>query len=187
GCAPAVRRRASDRAGDRARDRDGAHAAALDRRSGRSAHAGSLGPQPLPGGREAGGATRMTLRQPTAIFRCDAGADIGIGHLARSAALAAAFRDAGVRTVLMTHAATPATSAWLECFDAVAPAATSATVRGAARAASALVVDGYALVDEFFARAHDDPFLRVAIDDGPGRALACDAVIDPNLQRDDTP
>lgn len=129
--------------------------------------------------------TSLSSLAATVLFRCDAGPEIGIGHLARSAALARSLRDLGLRAVLMGQASLPGMAPWLEAFDAVVPTAGVATVRAAARAAAALVVDGYTLVDEFFAGDDDAGYLRVAIDDGPVRPLACDIVVDPNLQRDE--
>lgn len=123
------------------------------------------------------------------LFRCEATAAIGLGHLARDASLSAALRSAGARTVLLTSHAVPATAqTWLDRFDEHAvvgddPAATWAEV--ARCRASALIVDGYDLGDAFFSGASGSTaapaVVRVVVDDGPARRFDADLVVEPNL------
>ncbi|MFN8542689.1 MAG: hypothetical protein U0807_00540 [Candidatus Binatia bacterium] len=124
------------------------------------------------------------MSAPLVLFRCDAGPAVGLGHLARSAALARALGRAGARTALLTHASRVQAEPWLRGFDVVGPAGDVAATLAVARAAQALVVDGYDLVDAVYGADVAEPFVRVAIDDGPPRPLGVDLLVEPNLLSD---
>jgi UDP-2,4-diacetamido-2,4,6-trideoxy-beta-L-altropyranose hydrolase len=120
-----------------------------------------------------------------ALFRCDGGPHIGLGHVVRCRALAAAFETLGWRC---WFAMTRETARLLAVADAIvvpagiagAPAVNAAVT---ARKVDCLVVDHYRLDATFERAARGGARLVLAIDDLADRRHDCDLVVDPNPER----
>ena len=122
---------------------------------------------------------------PTAIFRCDGSSEIGIGHVVRCRALAAAFRRQDWTT---TFAMTEASAALFPEDNAViVPSGTTgaAAVRALMRerGAACLVVDHYGLDEAFERQAAEPGDVIVAIDDLADRPHHCHLLVDTNPAR----
>lgn len=122
---------------------------------------------------------------PNALFRCDGGARIGIGHLMRCRALAAALEQRGWRCWFAT------TRESASLLSPRRPIIVPAGLRGApvvARAVAArridcLVVDHYGLDADFERAARGTARLVVAIDDLADRPHDCDVIVDADPGR----
>lgn len=126
--------------------------------------------------------------RPLAVFRCDAGPDIGGGHAVRCIALAIALREAGWRTAFASRPGTAATvpaiaefgteGLMLDCDEAGEPASLAQRWPGGA---ALLVVDHYGR-DAAFERACRPWADRIlVIDDLADRRHDCDLHLDQNL------
>jgi UDP-2,4-diacetamido-2,4,6-trideoxy-beta-L-altropyranose hydrolase len=122
---------------------------------------------------------------PTALFRCDGGAEIGIGHFVRCRTLAAALGDKGWTSIFaMTQA-----SATL--FSHEKPLVVPEGLAGAAAVksimstqhADCLIVDHYGLDAGFERQVATRGALAVVIDDLANRPHDCDLLIDTNPAR----
>lgn len=119
------------------------------------------------------------------VLRCDGGGPVGLGHVTRCAALAAAARAAGARIRWLLAQAHDDVLPWIEPLGpwkalGVAPGSPADVAATAAEAADTLVVDSYAFdaaaVGEVARRA-----FVVAFDDTGERRLACDVVLNANV------
>ena len=120
-----------------------------------------------------------------ALFRCDGGPDIGLGHVMRCRALAAAFIARGWNCWFAMTAETAALDgepepiivpSGLEGASAVATAI-------ATRNIECLVVDHYRLDASFETAARGPAKIVVAIDDLANRRHECDMIVDSNPGR----
>ncbi|HHN73970.1 MAG TPA: hypothetical protein ENK10_01950 [Acidobacteria bacterium] len=126
------------------------------------------------------------------VLRCDAGEQIGAGHLVRSLALGEGLVRCGARALLLTP---PLPEAWrqmvadrgVELVEAqgLAPGQISAELltEAAGTPPRALVLDGYAFGAEALEAVAGMAALVTMICDH-GEDLGADAVIDPNLSAD---
>lgn len=116
----------------------------------------------------------MHRKEKAIVVRCDAGRDVGMGHLNRCLGLSEAFADDGWKVVLMGHYDSFAASLVAASgFQVVSPAAetgssedaaeTEACVRDAA--AQVLVFDSYRINAPFLARFTGVPVKTVLFDD----------------------
>src|SRR6185436_4892735 len=122
---------------------------------------------------------------PTALFRCDGGAKIGIGHLMRCRTLAAALGDKGWTSLFaMTQASTTffGREKPFVVPEGLAGAIAVKTIMSAQRA-DCLIVDHYGLDADFERQAATRTALTVVIDDLANRAHDCDLLVDTNLAR----
>jgi UDP-2,4-diacetamido-2,4,6-trideoxy-beta-L-altropyranose hydrolase len=122
---------------------------------------------------------------PGVFFRCDAGPVIGMGHLTRCQALAAAFADMGWRCWFAVSRETgpllPDTDPIIVPEgDAGAAAVAEAAV---ARNIGCLVVDHYGLDARFEGAIAGAISTILAIDDLPNRPHRCDLLVDANPAR----
>ncbi|MBI2896221.1 MAG: hypothetical protein HYY06_21865 [Deltaproteobacteria bacterium] len=117
------------------------------------------------------------------VFRCDADPAIGLGHLARSSRIASSLRGPS-RILLVGSPLGRGLDPWAAAFDEVRvvdPGAEQTFRVAEELRASALIVDGYEVVDECFRNLVDRGLSRVAIDDGPARFVGADLLLEPNL------
>lgn len=126
---------------------------------------------------------------PVAIFRCDASAEIGGGHVRRCLALAAGLRDLGWATAFATIRESHAVIPWIperERLD-IAPNAIvdPAALRALRDSCDLLVVDHYGLGQDYEARCRGWARRILAIDD-LARPHDCDALLDHNAGRDES-
>lgn len=112
------------------------------------------------------------MSEPTVLFRCRASPSIGIGHLARSASLAAAVRARSATAVLALAGPTESLTPWLDQFDEI-------TGGGPDAIAADVIVDDHPNDGSPMNTA--GAAVSVKIDDGPSRALDVDMVINPNV------
>ncbi len=124
---------------------------------------------------------------PAVLFRCDGGPGIGIGHVMRCRALAAAFSDLGWRC---SFATTETAASLLQSEDAiVVPDGTEGAVPVRAALADhtidCLVVDHYGLDARFERQAAETGTLLVVIDDLANRTHHCSLLVDANPERRD--
>ncbi|MCC6642348.1 MAG: UDP-2,4-diacetamido-2,4,6-trideoxy-beta-L-altropyranose hydrolase [Deltaproteobacteria bacterium] len=122
---------------------------------------------------------------PNALFRCDGGARIGIGHVTRCGALAAALEERGWRCWFAT---TRETAPLLSARRAIIVPAGSRGAKAVARVVSAkqidcLVVDHYGLDAAFERAARATARMVVVIDDLGDRPHDCDVIVDPGPLR----
>ena len=127
----------------------------------------------------------------TVVFRCDASAQIGGGHVVRCMALAEAFRDAGANIVFAVSEETLRTVGQL----ASGPDAVMASMSGEGsdwhsllgafpQGIEALIVDHYGLGEAFEQRAGGWARSVVAIDDFPTRRHTVTHLVDTTLGRE---
>lgn len=122
---------------------------------------------------------------PTVLLRCDGGATLGIGHVMRCRALAAAFRGHGWNSAF---AISPGSA---PLFAGDRPIVVEEGIAGAAATKAAmieqdagcLVVDHYGLDSEFERGATKAGAIVIAIDDLANRPHDCDLLIDTNPAR----
>jgi UDP-2,4-diacetamido-2,4,6-trideoxy-beta-L-altropyranose hydrolase len=122
---------------------------------------------------------------PTALLRCDGGPNLGIGHVMRCRALAAAFREQGWTSAFAM------TQASAKLFSSDDPIIVDHGVSGAAatriamieRDAGCLVIDHYGLDAEFERQVANAGALILAIDDLANRRHDCDLLVDTNPAR----
>ena len=119
------------------------------------------------------------------LFRCDGGPELGIGHVMRCSALAAAFGALGWRSAFaVTRESAPLVSGREVVI--VPPGREGASVVAATCSAEdfeILVVDHYGLDAAFEGAARGAAALVVVIDDLADRAHDCDVLLDPNPER----
>ena len=125
------------------------------------------------------------------LFRVDAGAVIGFGHLQRSLSLALALRQAGAHCVFLTDARLDLKRhVAASGFRAIALTRSrrgslgdaSETVRLAAQErCAALVVDAYEGTESFLARVGVSGLYVAAINDIPRHAFPCQLVVNGSL------
>jgi UDP-2,4-diacetamido-2,4,6-trideoxy-beta-L-altropyranose hydrolase len=122
---------------------------------------------------------------PTVLFRCDGGAEIGIGHLMRCRTLAAALGEQGwVSMFAMTQASATffASDTPFVVPDGLAGSVAVKAIM-TAQHADCLVVDHYRLDAEFERQAATRGALTVVVDDLANRPHDCDLLIDINPAR----
>jgi UDP-2,4-diacetamido-2,4,6-trideoxy-beta-L-altropyranose hydrolase len=124
------------------------------------------------------------MRVTTVLFRCDGGAGIGLGHIGRCQALAAAFGALGWRC---RFAVTAETLRMFPVADAIIVPAGMEGAQAVAAAVSAakaecLVVDHYDLDASFERGARGDAQVAIAIDDLANRPHDCELIVDSNPQ-----
>jgi UDP-2,4-diacetamido-2,4,6-trideoxy-beta-L-altropyranose hydrolase len=122
---------------------------------------------------------------PSVLLRCDGGPAIGMGHLMRCRALAAAFAEIGWRH---RFAVTRETTALVRDNDTVIVPAGLDGARAVAEAVAAhdvacLVVDHYGLDARFETAARGSASTVVVIDDLADRPHMCDLLVDANPER----
>jgi UDP-2,4-diacetamido-2,4,6-trideoxy-beta-L-altropyranose hydrolase len=122
---------------------------------------------------------------PTVLFRCDGGPELGIGHVMRCRALAAAFRDQGWSSAFAMSQASAQLFGGDDTVVVADGVAGAAATRAAmiARNAGCLVVDHYGLDAEFERQAANTGALVLAVDDLANRAHDCDLLVDSNPVR----
>ena len=122
---------------------------------------------------------------PNALFRCDGGASIGIGHVIRCRALAATLEARGWRCwFAMTRESA-------ELFGDSKPIVVPAGIKGApivaaavtARRIDCVVVDHYRLGAPFEHAARGGASVVVVIDDLANRRHDCDLIVDSGPER----
>ncbi len=122
---------------------------------------------------------------PAVLLRCDGGPEIGLGHLMRCRALAAAFRELGWRCVFAISA--PSASLLGDETTVIVPVgADGASAVGAAIAAQnidCLVVDHYGLDAQFENAVAKNGTLMVVVDDLANRPHRCNLLVDAGPQR----
>ncbi|RME70247.1 MAG: hypothetical protein D6781_06755 [Verrucomicrobia bacterium] len=127
---------------------------------------------------------------PPVVFRLAFGSGVGLGHLARCAALAAALGEHGVECILWTDSERTGVP-----FDMLAPFARVLAGGEPPPACAWLVVDDYAPADRELvemkaaARGADggEPRLLVIDDEGRRRLRAADLVVNPRLGLEKSP
>ena len=110
----------------------------------------------------------------TALFRCDADWNIGLGHVARSLALAEALRERGLKSLFLgnfgVRAATMLASARMEsrkfCDEVGSITDSSVTFRTAHDVGAKLVIlDGYRFDAEYISRIRNAGWKLLVLDD----------------------
>jgi UDP-2,4-diacetamido-2,4,6-trideoxy-beta-L-altropyranose hydrolase len=122
---------------------------------------------------------------PAVLLRCDGGPGIGMGHLMRCRALAAAFAGLGWRYLF---GVTRETAPLLADGNAIivppgVDGAHAVAEAGAANKVDCLVVDHYGLDATFETAARGKASIVVVIDDLADRPHDCDLLVDPNPER----
>jgi UDP-2,4-diacetamido-2,4,6-trideoxy-beta-L-altropyranose hydrolase len=122
---------------------------------------------------------------PAVLLRCDGGSGIGMGHLMRCRALAAAFAGLGWRH---SFAVTRETAPLLADSNAIivppgVDGAHAVAEAGAANKVDCLVVDHYGLDAMFESAARGKASIVLVIDDLADRPHDCDLLVDPNPER----
>jgi UDP-2,4-diacetamido-2,4,6-trideoxy-beta-L-altropyranose hydrolase len=122
---------------------------------------------------------------PAVLFRCDGGPELGIGHLVRCRALAAAFDALGWRSAFAVSRETATYVSGLAVVI-VPPGVEGAGAVAAATYAEkfdSLIVDHYGLDAAFETAARGNAALVMAIDDLANRPHHCDVLLDANPER----
>lgn len=120
----------------------------------------------------------------TALFRVDASASLGVGHLARSAVVARAMRALGARVALASTDLPPAIASWLagdltiQDVDASIEGTLALVRRGAP---DLVVLDGYHLPPELAPALRTEGVRVAAIEDRLEVDPDVDLLIDANL------
>src|SRR5262245_54187899 len=122
---------------------------------------------------------------PAVLLRCDGGPTIGMGHLTRCRALAAAFARLGWRASFAVTRETAAAFAHGDVVIVPPGLAGAGAVADTCRthAVDCLVVDHYELDAGFEATARGPAGAVLAIDDLADRPHACELLVDPNPER----
>jgi UDP-2,4-diacetamido-2,4,6-trideoxy-beta-L-altropyranose hydrolase len=127
------------------------------------------------------------------VFRADAGASVGFGHLSRCLALAEAVRRAGGKSLVLVREPSAAVERLAsERGVALAPLAAepgsredAAKTLAVAADADVLVVDGYAFGPTYFDALRGPLVCRV--DDIGDVHVTCDAILNHNLYGEEVP
>jgi UDP-2,4-diacetamido-2,4,6-trideoxy-beta-L-altropyranose hydrolase len=124
--------------------------------------------------------------RPTCVFRADASAALGGGHVMRCLTLAAALTDAGWDCAFAVDAETRATVRALDAVPCVilAAAESPASLRTAfPRGVDLLVTDSYAIGHPYESACRGWARLILAIDDLADRPHDCNLLVDQTLAR----
>ncbi|NJL50245.1 MAG: UDP-2,4-diacetamido-2,4,6-trideoxy-beta-L-altropyranose hydrolase [Blastochloris sp.] len=125
--------------------------------------------------------------RPSVVFRCDASAEIGVGHVMRCMALGEAFRLLGHSVLFAvtpeTLKAAPALLGSGQKFVTIAANADSQQAQADQIAATVerpvvLVVDHYGLDRDFESACRRFAYRVLVLSDGPGRTHDCDVLLD---------
>ena len=124
----------------------------------------------------------MTVRR--VLFRCDAGAEIGGGHVMRCLTLARALAGAGwsITFAVSQDTLTITPTGLFEAYDLIVLAQKD-DLPECAGAFDVAVIDHYGLGADYETRLREITGHVVAIDDFPDRPHDCDVLIDQNFGR----